>query len=390
MSLAKVGLIDNLLNPDILVLEEGYEADTERYMAALGGNTGNLAFVHGARKSLGTRPTRVGWGWEATRVRDRADVLVVTCANQIGAHTDLGVWADAIQRFDLPVVLLGLGAQTTNYEADVEIPEGTQRFLREVAARRPGTGSNIAVRGVFTQEVLASIGIEAEPIGCPSLFISSDPSLGRSIVERSAGRIERLAVASGNPFHAENRKVEAKMIALSNVYQGAYVTQHPAAMVELALRGTLEDKTKLSALSQAMEFETDGDCEIWFRRNAYSFHETQTWMHFLRHYDAAIGARYHGVALGVQAGIPGLVVHIDNRTKELAETTGIPSISVSSVGSLSLEALRDATRWDADRGRLFDENRISRAGILCDFLDRNKLAASKQLETLAGAEVLTA
>lgn len=389
MKFDKVGLIDNLANPDSLVLEEAYEAGTERYMAALGGNTGNLAFVYGTRKSINTELSRVGWGWDKERVRNRADALVITCANQIGAHADLGGWADAIERFDLPVILIGLGAQTTNYEAAVEVPEGTRRFLREVAARKPGTGSNIAVRGEFTQNVLSSLGVDSEPIGCPSLFISSDPALGESIVQRSSlGPAERIAVASGNPFHPENRKIEAKMVQLCNDYQGAYVTQHPEAMVALALRGTIKDKSKLSSIAQSMGFENNSACEAWFRRNAYSFHETQTWMHFLRHYDAAIGARYHGVALGVQAGIPGLVVHIDNRTQELARTTGIPSVSVSSVGGMSLEELRHAALWDTEQGQQFDANRSTRAAWMKDFLADNGITPSEQLRNLASREVL--
>lgn len=388
MTFDKVGLIDNLLDPNRLVLEEAYEAGTERYMAAMGGNTGNLAFVYGTRKSIGTEMARVGWGWEKDRVRERAGVLVITCANQIGSHTDLGVWADAIERFDLPVVLIGLGAQTTNYEAEVEVPEGTQRFLRAVSARKPGNGSNIAVRGEFTRNVLSSLGIDSEPIGCPSLFISSDPALGKSIVARSAlGPAERIAIASGNPFHPENRKVEAKMVQLCNEYQGAYITQHPDAMVALALHGTIEDSAKLSSIAESMGFANNSDCEAWFRRNAWSFHETQTWMHFLRHYDAAIGARYHGVALGVQVGIPGLVVHIDNRTQELARTTGIPSVSVNSVGDMTLKDLRQAAEWDSEQGEQFDANRSMRAAWMKDFLADNGITPSDQLVSLASREV---
>ena len=44
-------------------------------------------------------------------------------------------------------------------------------------------------------------------------------------------------------------------------------------------------------------------------------------------YDLTVGARYHGVALALQAERMGLTVTIDTRTKELCERTGVPHIS---------------------------------------------------------------
>ncbi len=380
----RVGLIDNLQNIDHMVLHEGYEAPIERYMLGLGGNNGNLAFVHGVRKCLGNAITRVGWGWTPEQVRLQADVLVVSCANQIGAHTDLGGWADALARIDLPIVLIGLGAQTTNYESDVEVPEGTRRFLEEVVKRRPGTGVNIAVRGEFTRSVLAELGVESEAIGCPSLYISSDIALGASIAKRSAARApERIAVAAGNPYHAGNAKVEAMMIELCNRHMGAYVVQHPDIVVALALEQVGEDNPKLDNVASALGFNSNADCIEWFRRNAYSFHESQSWMHFLRHYDAVLGARYHGVAFGVQAGIPGMTIHIDNRTRELSETTGIPSISVDEVETMSDEDLLVRVGWDEAQGVRFDQNRRERASWMSRFIHGNSLEQSSQLNSLS-------
>lgn len=379
----RVGLIDNLQNIDNLALEEGYEAHIDRYMAGLGGNNGNLAFVYGVRKCLENKITRVGWGWTQEQVKSRADLLVVSCANQIGAHADLGGWADAVVRFDMPIVLIGLGAQTTNYEADVEVPEGTRRFLQEVVKRRPGSASNIAVRGEFTHSVLHGLDLESEAIGCPSLYISSDTALGATIARRSAARpTERVAVAAGNPFHVANRKIEARMIELCDRYSGAYVVQHPNAIVGLSI-GQYPDEAKLAVISEALGFEDSEACRAWFERNAYSFHETQVWMHFLRHYDAVVGARYHGVALGVQAGIPGATLHIDNRTRELSVTTGIPSIGVEEVEGMSVEEIIDTARWNEAQGEHFDQNRKERAAWMARFLVGNNLTPSSQLTEIA-------
>lgn len=380
----RIGYIDNLNNPDALVLREGYEAPIERYMAALGGNNGNLAFVHGARKAIDAPLTRVGWGWTPERVRSCADVIVVSCANQIGAHADLGAWADAVVTFDLPIVLLALGAQTTNYEGEVEIPEGTRRFLREVDARRPGARPNIGVRGEFTRQALAGVGVESVVLGCPSLFISPDKALGRSIVQRAdENTFDSVAIAAGNPYHPENRKIEARMVRLVDAYKGAYVVQHPNGIVDLALGNEVPDD-KLDQIANGLGFASGRECARWFSKNAYSFHETQTWMHFLRHYDAVIGPRYHGVALGVQIGIPGVVLHIDNRTKEMAETTGIPTVGIAEIKDRDLAEIVLLARWTQETGAAFDSNRRVRASDTADFLSANKVGVSAQLRSLAG------
>ncbi|MFE5310541.1 polysaccharide pyruvyl transferase family protein [Isoptericola sp. NPDC056605] len=382
----RVGLIDNLQNPHELILREGYEAPVDRYMAAVGGNTGNLAFVHGAHKIIGPKLTRVGWGWSVEAVRDVADVIVISCANQIGAHADLGGWADALERFGLPVVLLGLGAQTPNYEAGMEIPEGTRRFLQIVEKFRPAEASNTGVRGTFTQEVLAGLGSESVPLGCPSLFISPDVKLGASIAKRSGSReIGRVAVAAGNPFHLGNRAVEKQMIALCEEYDGAYVVQHPDSIVGLALDGARLDVEKTTVIGELLGFSSAAECAEWFRRNSYSFHESQTWMHALRHYDAVVGARYHGVAFGVQIGIPGRVLHIDNRTKELATTTGIPSTAVEDIVGMTSDEIVGLLPWDDAAGREFDANRQSKAQAMIDFLTANGLEPSAQLRAIAAA-----
>jgi len=382
----RVGLIDNLQNPNELVLREGYEAPLERYMAAVGGNTGNLAFVHGTHKSIGPRLSRVGWGWSAEAVREVADVIVISCANQIGAHADLGGWADALERFGLPVVLLGLGAQTPNYEAGMEIPEGTRRFLEVVEKLRPSATPNVGVRGTFTQAVLAGLGAESAPLGCPSLFISPDVQLGASIAERSGRReIGRVAVAAGNPFHLGNRAVERQMIALCDEYNGAYVVQHPDSIVGLALDGDELDVEKTGLIGELLGFSSAAECSEWFRRNSYSFHESQTWMHALRHYDAVVGARYHGVAFGVQIGIPGRVLHIDNRTKELATTTGIPSTAVQDIAGMTSNEIIALLAWDAEVGTAFDANRQSKAGAMLDFLVSNGIEPSDQLSSIASS-----
>lgn len=387
MSEPNIGLIDNLEHIDSFVLNEAYRAPTSRYAAAVGGNTGNLAFVHGTRRCIDNPIVRMNWGWGREQVHAKATQLVISCANQVGVHVDLHSWADAIERMDRPVTLVGLGAQTPNYEQKLEIPKGTLRFLKAVQDRRPGGQPNIAVRGEFTQAILADNGIESEALGCPSLFISPERDLGRRISEVSAqGKPRRVGVAAGNPFHPANRKVEKKMLDLCEMHDGAYVVQHPDSLLAMTLGDRGFDGDKLATVARVLGFGDVQEAFDWFSRNAWCFHDAQTWLHFIGHYDAVIGARYHGVAFAVQAGVPAMAIHIDNRTRELAATTGIPSIGVAEVEALSLREIVRACHWSDEVGAAFDLNRRGLAGRMAAFLEANQITPSAGLTALAAAD----
>jgi hypothetical protein len=383
----RVGIIENL--HDILGFKDGaaLECTTERYSGAVGGNTGNLAFVLGANVSIANHKNRIFWGTTPQRARELADHIVICCANQIGKHADLSVWAEKLLAFDMPVTLLGLGAQTTNYEDKVEVPDGTKRFLEAVTKLNSNkNGSNIGVRGEFTKNVLQDLGFDSQVTGCPSLFISSDASLGQTIASAEiAGTESKIAVAAGNPYHQETRKLEQNLVDLVEKTHGAYIVQHPDIMISLATGRLSEtDIQKIPAILDAYgnKFSVDGLLK-WFRRHGFAFYDAVAWIDFLRHYDFVIGPRYHGVALGVQAGRPSVVVHMDNRTRELATTTGIKSISAEDFKNYSLEDVLQVVKWSKEEGEAFDANRKMRAKILVEFLSGNMLEPSQRLLGIA-------
>ncbi|ESQ73894.1 polysaccharide pyruvyl transferase family protein [Asticcacaulis sp. AC402] len=383
----RVGIIDNLADIRSFKELEAFEPVTKRYSAAVGGNTGNLAFVMGTKLSLGNRYAVTAWHENPDRVRQHFDHLVICCANQIGKHADLKGWGDRLDLFGLPVTLVGLGAQTTNYETEIEIPEGTRHFLSVVGKLNDSSQSNIGVRGDYTRGVLADIGFDSFVTGCPSLFISPDQTLGESIAAAEVSDTDaKIAVAAGNPYHPQTRALEGNLVDIVTATHGAYVIQHPDIMISLATgQFTEDDESKLPNVLEAYggRFGSVEEMVRWFGRHAFAFYDGYSWIDFLRHYDAAIGPRYHGVAFAVQAKRPGLVVHIDNRTRELSVTTGIKSMAATDFKNVSVdEALRLVT-WSREEGLAFDENRRMRADGLAKFLIDNNLSASDRLLSLA-------
>lgn len=378
----RVGLIDNLQNISNFIFEKYETATADDCMAATGGNTGNVAFVYAARKIIKNPIVRIEWGMNPIDVKNSVDHLVICCANQIGTHVDLGWWATCLERFGLPVTLLGLGAQSDSQEIIPEIPAGTQKFLQVVGQLNYSSNSNIAVRGGFTQNVLSINDVVSLPIGCPSLHISSVRNLGSAILEKqNQCKTKRVAVSAGNPWHARSAFLERTLVDIVDAYRGEYIIQHPKEMLQFAFGEN--DGVTPQVVARFLEVYGPKfnlkDLFEWYRYNSAVYVDAASWLRALRKFDLSIGPRYHGVALAIQAGIPGCVITIDSRTEELCSGTSIKSLAVSDVMNISTEDLISKSFWSDEDAEKFDVFRACRAKDYVDFLQSNELCPSDAL-----------
>lgn len=379
----RIGIIDNLNDIRGFAESRFHVASAADIMAATGGNTGNVAFVFGLKQLIGNPTVRIEWHWKPESVRQHVDQIIVCCANQIGAHADLGGWADKLAAIDLPVTLVGLGAQANSFNDQPDIPEGTRRFLAVVNALRvEPEQENISVRGDFTKNTLARLDTSAVATGCPSLLISSNPNLGKDILARQNTQpVQRVAVAAGNPWHGPSAFLERELVRLVDQQQGAYVLQHPESMLQFALgeRDALPEKTVRRFLEIYPDHPTLDALLNWYRHHAYAFIDAPNWMNFLKRFDLVVGPRYHGVALGIQAGVAGCVYTIDSRTQELCDGTGIKSVLVQSLAGKSPTEMIAASLWTEDDAIGFDANRVSKANLYKEFLEGNQIEPSPHL-----------
>ena len=383
----RIGIIDNLQDIHNFSLVRYEDASAAEVMNATGGNTGNVAFVYGVNKLIQNSRVRVGWGWTPSVTRERVDHLVICCANQIGKHIDLGDWAEKLKNFNLPVTLIGLGAQSVDQQTMPEVPVGTVEFLKQVSKLKVSDMPNIAVRGKFTQSVLKNLGIESLPLGCPSLHISSEKRLGDVILSRQKDSdFRKIAVAAGNPWHQPSAKLENKLVQIVDDYEGEYILQHPESMLKFAY-GELSNipKETIEHFLKVYESKTNLQSLVeWYRRSSSVFIDAPNWMRFLKKFDAAIGPRYHGIALAVQAGIPGCVITIDSRTEELCEGTGLKRIALAEAQGLSPAELVNECMWSEKDASDFNDSRLENARQYVKFLASNEIKGSDHLVNLAG------
>ena len=341
--------------------------DTAQLFDRVGGNTGNLAFVYGVMRALGGGVPFFRWGADPAAVKTACDVAVMPCANQVGMHCDMGNNATHLEKMDVGLVALGLGAQANSFDEDVEAPEGTWRWLKVIADHSVAGAPNIGVRGEYTRRQLEKNGLgdNVVVLGCPSLFISPFPDLGQRIAKRLEERpIRRVAVASGQRYWPQLRFIERQLVRLATETGGAYICQHPIHMLQLARNeGQRMDPKDAEGLREYLMPNADlRALSDWASRYAVAFVNILAWMDFVRRYDFVVGPRIHGVALAMQAGVPGLCIAHDSRTIELCEAMKIPYVQPKDLkDEISVDYLKKIFRFDASA---FDQNRAERADAM--------------------------
>ncbi|BBS87773.1 MULTISPECIES: polysaccharide pyruvyl transferase family protein [Aeromonas] len=351
---------------------------------AVGGNTGNLAFCYALSRHLGGNIPTKSWLEQTSAYFNKNYTGILTLANQLGKHADLGYFADLIEKHDSRLVGVGLGAQA-DIGGTVEIPEGTLRWLKIVMDRAPGDGPNIGVRGAFTLSALEKYGLaeRATVLGCPTLFLNDSKNLGSLIKKNSEKSFKRIAVTAGHYKWMHLGKLEASLANLLT-HNHDYIIQSPMPMVSFG-RGEVLN-TYESHFTEMRDYSKPNmelnEFNEWRIDHAISFFSAPAWMEHLRRFDFVIGVRIHGVMLALQMGIPAVCIVHDSRTKELCETMMIPFIEASKVSNgVDREYLHELFKFNEND---FDENRTMLAKKYVDFLDGNKIKYVSYLRELAG------
>lgn len=378
-------MVPFLLGPAPSV-EDSALLDTRRAYQRVGDNTGNLAFCYAINRLLGGNLASTPWHTPPAQIDRTGAVGVLTLANQLGPHADLGFLSKNFSELKCRLVGIGLGAQAGNFQQEVNIPEGTLNWVRAIQDHSPNESPNIAMRGEFSRRALERYGLAEKTvaIGCPTLFISPEVKLGKKIAERFNGKPLNIAVTAGHQRWAHLARLEASLVQLMGANKGAYICQSPMEMVQLG-RGEAKSLTQEQrdlCRNYACPQLADEEFTKWSEQYAYSFFSAAAWLEFIRRFDFVIGTRIHGVMLALQAGIPALCIAHDSRTKELCETMKVPHVTASEVsGGIRRDDLPRLFQFDPDE---FDSNRARLAGAYYKFLLNNGLASASYLNTIAG------
>lgn len=381
--------VDRLENPSAILwgswpFFENYSAmATEKIFSQAGGNSGNLAFTTAIVNHIHFSDQA---SWEETPPENA--ITVIPCANQLGTHIDISGFLNEVEKTKCAIVGIGLGAQAEDCASLPDLPQETLRWLATMVERAPIPGyPNISLRGHFTQKVLEKYGFgdAGVVLGCPSLFINRNPDLGQ-IISSNFRTPRRVAVCAGNYNIAGMSRIEASLARMVEDSMGIYIVQHPLGLARIA-RG------EISGLSMSernvfheytVPYLDEFQLAQWARQYTRIFFNIDAWLEELSHFDFVIGARIHGVMLGLQAGVPSVCIAFDSRTRELCEVMHIPYVTPDKIADgVTINDLERLFTFDPVD---FDKNRKMLAKRYIDFLTGNRLKIQDWLNNFNAAQ----
>lgn len=346
-------------------------------LTRIGMNTGNAIFQFALWKMVANPKLTFEPGMTAKHIRDNAQHLLLPAANQVNAAWDMGWLADILERCDLPVTCIGLGAQAgTDNDPRLDLKPGTVRYLKVLSER----AGRIGLRGPFTQQVLEHFGVKNTVItGCPSQTIN--PRLTGAAIQEQLNLVRQMPCPSVGyvlgTLEAKTRSAErilAREIAplphqlilqtdprLLRAIYDRKVPQDDAAYVKW-VQGVIRPDLNIQ------------DFISYFLQNAIFYSDARSWIDAMRRHDVVMGMRIHGAVTAIQAGKLGVCVTFDSRTKELAETMGYPYIPIDLITEdQTLAQMLEHVIFDAD---YFDAARTRNTDTIREILQQDGLTLS--------------
>ncbi|MFI1869762.1 polysaccharide pyruvyl transferase family protein [Streptomyces jumonjinensis] len=353
-----------------------YAATREEYLQQdlIGTNSGNLVFSDASHKLLLTENTEIVSNGlrtdpsaeRARQINEEYDMFVVPLANAFrpSFRASLNRLSALIEQLTIPVVVIGVGAQTSaDYEMGrlQEMDAPVRRFMRAVLKK----SASIGVRGELTASYLKGLGFgsrDVEIIGCPSMFMYGDtfPELRDPGTLDSESRIAinlspyatRVGDLAGLVRHAHERFPHL-----------TYFAQNLVDAELLFWGDTSAAAGHRSPIPRQLTHPL-------FQENKVRVPlDPRSWLEELSTHDFSYGTRIHGNIAALLAGTPAVVLAHDSRTLELCRYFGIP------------HRLLSQTPADIHPARLYQEADFSelhqghkeRFGQLTAFLSRNGL-----------------
>ncbi len=334
----------------------------------IGGNAGNLVFLQATWKILGVPGARITpdrllmQPGRADEINERYDVYVIPLANAFrrSFESSLIQMTQLIRRLRIPVVILGVGAQSnTKYDLArmKPIEPAVRAFVAAVLDRAPSIG----VRGELTEAFLRSLGFrDVDVIGCPSMFL----------------RGERLRVDKALPGLGPDARISLNVSpyvkAMGPVVQSHLDRYHNLTYVpqDLDTLGMLLWGEPKGATDDADPIPVHLSHPL-FRQDRVRFYvEPWPWIEDLREQDFSFGTRIHGNIAALLAGTPAYVFAHDSRTLELARYFGIPHRTMAEVPpDVDAAALYEEADFEA-----LNAGHAARFATFRDFLHRHGLA----------------
>lgn len=312
-----------------------YSKTTTQAMNAVGNNTGNLVFQHAVYHQIAEEKYVIGQdlAWDMGLIRERCRVIVVPSANHIRENFDMTSFVDLIDKVQLPLVFLGLGAQATDYDqAEITLHPSISRLVALAKER----SKLVSIRGEYTAKTLEKLGVYNYRItGCPSNFINLDQGLPDKIDAKMKRPIKSFITHGDEPWpKTKEKQIVEKLLATWTMEGAAMQSQQsvPSFMEYIRDNNPYGEaavpEPREEALRRAlMPSATLDQFRDFLAAKLRVYFSVSQWMEDSSKYDFSLGLRLHGNMVAWQAAVPSLWLYHDSRTRELAEVMKLPHMN---------------------------------------------------------------
>jgi hypothetical protein len=299
------------------LMTEGWEKHD--LLARSGRNSGNILFGEAVLRvtTNGDRCTSFRLNLSKSN-----DALVLAAANWINPLSDLSWINYYLERTDLPLVVVGLGAQAKTSDSVLSLKASTVRFLEIVAER----SKLISIRGDFTRDVLERFGLSnLEVTGCPSLLLVARPL--RMAPPRDWSDVALHGTRSGNMI---GTPVQQWIYQQAMKHGADIVFQSEQPEIHILAGEHAPAEPHWGSLETA--YASDRQTIVEFiRRHGHVYWEIEPWVEHLASKRLVIGSRIHGTAAALLAGTPAMLITHDARTIEMAKSLNIPYVDQAEI-----------------------------------------------------------
>jgi polysaccharide pyruvyl transferase WcaK-like protein len=302
----------------------------DKMLMRTGQNTGNMLFS-ASTSALFDNAVSANYAMAGPRLLEGRDCIVIAAANWLNPNADFGNIAEKLEAANLPIIALGLGAQSTVEKKIPKLKPGSQRFVSLLAERSP----SISARGTFSCEVLAHYGAKnAVATGCPSLLMNgkNPPVFRPKSEERSLSGAGVSLHGTRHHFHnTDPFQTHLYREALSNEYDLLLQSELADFYFALNQLDDAEITEKASNLLAQVYQTAEPEFREYLKKHGKVFFGLDEWLEYNSKKTFVIGTRIHGTIAGILAGTPSLLIAHDSRTVELADAMGVPYIMKGSV-----------------------------------------------------------
>jgi hypothetical protein len=327
---------------------------TDKLLNRVGQNTGNLLFQYAVANAVDEDKIIIGNDipWDIKLVQEKCRVIVIPCANFIRENFDFSGFVNFLEKTELPLVFLGLGAQAKNYEqTDFDFHPSIIKLLNLVKERCKIAG----LRGEFTQRLLEKFGVtNTEIIGCPTNFINRGPDFVAKLENKWKKPVFSFIATGDEPWPKDpsKRDAERQMIGWVNKGYGLFLQQSVEPFIKYARQNNPYQNAEVpehheESLRKSLAPEmTNEEFRGFIATKLRIYYSVDQWMEDSARMDFSIGLRLHGNMAAWQSGTPAIWIYHDSRTRELAETMALPHMShIEFLEMNSVEQMKDRVEF---------------------------------------------